>query len=302
MTLLTGVGAAVVAAGLLFVLLGPVAHRLTRSLPVDSTPPKERHDALTANRDLLLKSLTGLLALGALAYTAQTFRVAQQQAATAVQGQVTDRYTKAIEELDADGPGKEDIRIGAMYALERLMGDSPRDHNTVVDVLASFVRHHDKAAGDSAAPSDEALGPGDVQAALTVLGRRDRRGETHRLDLRDIGVAHMDLEQADLYHADLFQADLQKARLAKADLRTASLVAARLQGARLPGADLRRAHLDGADLTGADLARADLRGTDFTAAHSPDADPQPAAKGLTCAQLRTAITDGTTRLPPALSC
>src|SRR5215469_6153596 len=56
------------------------------------------------------------------------------------QGQVTDRYTKAIEQL---GPDKGlDVRIGGIYALERVARDSPRDHPTVMEVLAAFVREH----------------------------------------------------------------------------------------------------------------------------------------------------------------
>jgi len=37
------------------------------------------------------------------------------------QGQVTDRYTKAIEQLGSD---KLDVRIGGIYALERIARDS----------------------------------------------------------------------------------------------------------------------------------------------------------------------------------
>ena len=278
MTLLTWAVVAVVLVALFVFLLGPVAQWLTRALPAGSTPPRERQDALTANRDLLLKCVTGLLALGALVYTAETFQVAQQQAATAVQSQVTDRYAKAIEELDQSGPGKEDVRIGAVYALERLMSDSRRDHNTVVDVLSSFVRYHDQTKGD---PHDKEYAHGDAQAALTVLGRRDRSGEAHPLDLRKVRVAYLELKQADFHHADLFEAELTGAHLDGADLQKASLVKAKLQGAHLAGADLTGAHLDGADLSGTDLTQ---------------------AKGFTCDQLRTAVTDATTRLPPDLSC
>ena len=47
---------------------------------------------------------------------------------------MTDRYTKAIEQL---GPDKGlDVRIGGIYALERIARDSPRDHPTIMEVLA----------------------------------------------------------------------------------------------------------------------------------------------------------------------
>jgi hypothetical protein len=55
------------------------------------------------------------------------------------QGQVTDRYTKAIEQL---GSGTLDIRIGGIYALERIARDSARDHPTIMEVLTAFIREH----------------------------------------------------------------------------------------------------------------------------------------------------------------
>jgi hypothetical protein len=47
------------------------------------------------------------------------------------EGQATDRYTKAIEQLGSD---KIDVRIGGIYALERVARDSPRDHPTTIGV------------------------------------------------------------------------------------------------------------------------------------------------------------------------
>ncbi|TKK85217.1 hypothetical protein FDA94_26455 [Herbidospora galbida] len=56
--------------------------------------------------------------------TRRTFRLGEQ-------GHVTDRYTKAIEQLGSD---KLDIRLGGIYALERIARDSARDHPTVMEV------------------------------------------------------------------------------------------------------------------------------------------------------------------------
>jgi hypothetical protein len=52
---------------------------------------------------------------------------------------VTERYAKAIEQLGSD---KLEVRIGGIYALERIARDSARDHPTVMEVLAAFVREH----------------------------------------------------------------------------------------------------------------------------------------------------------------
>jgi hypothetical protein len=51
--------------------------------------------------------------------TALTLRSGQE-------GQITDRYTKAVEQLGSPSP---EVRLGAIYALERLADDSDRDHD-----------------------------------------------------------------------------------------------------------------------------------------------------------------------------
>src|SRR5207244_4428373 len=131
------------------------------------------------------------------------------------QGQVTDRYTKAIEQLGSD---KLDVRIGGIYALERVASDSARDHPTVIEVLSAFVREHSREQWPSLAPaiaeSERVVRP-DVQAAVTVIGRRD--------PTRDIRYRRIDLTRAYLAGADLSGARLGGAVLTRADLNGARL-------------------------------------------------------------------------------
>src|SRR6516165_12078977 len=105
------------------------------------------------------------------------------------QGQVTDRYTKAIEQLGSD---KLDVRIGGIYALERIALDSPRDHPTVFEVLAAFVREHsaeqwppEKERG--AELSERATRP-DVQAVMSVIGRREVSHDGGQIDLTGVNL------------------------------------------------------------------------------------------------------------------
>ena len=137
------------------------------------------------------------------------------------EGQVTDRYTKAIEQL---GSKELDVRIGGIYALDRVARDSARDHPTVMEVLTAFIREHSPALEQPADPRSEVqerFTRPDVQAAVSVVGRRDVK--------RDIRPIHLD-------HADLSGADLTHARLNGAHLRFADLTAADLNGADLNGA------------------------------------------------------------------
>jgi Pentapeptide repeats (8 copies) len=239
----------------------------------------------------------GIGALGALVFTARNFYLAQE-------GQVVDRYTRAVEQL---GSEKVDVRLGGIFALERIMVDSPRDHDTVIQLLATFISEHAKLAQKDSSddtstvrwllpPTPTRLSrinrwrpPADIRAALTVLGRRPRRAERDSLNLSgaDLRGARLegarlhgiDLTGADLREADLSTADMEKAVLVMADLRTAILRSTNLQGAYLPEVDLRGAILFGADLRGADLCRAHLEDARLDAASTPTVDRDPAGQG-----------------------
>ena len=177
-----------------------------------------------------------------------------------------DRYSKAIEQLGSD---KLDVRIGGIYALERVARDSPRDHPTIMEVLAAFIREHSREqwppAEDGAKPPDRLTRP-DIQAAATVIGRR-----TTDYDSQPINLAEANLTRIVLGGADLTRADLTRADLTRADLTRADLTRAGLSRANLFRADLTDARLINANLTGADLTRAVLIHADLTDAHLTDA-------------------------------
>ena len=211
--------------------------------------------AREAVRTQLLTLGAGVFAAGALIFTAGNFRLSRRTFELTEQGQVTDRYTKAIEQL---GSGTVDVTIGGIYALERVARDSPRDHLTVMEVLAACIRENSRK--DVPQPELDTDAPGqdrparavraDIQAALTVIGRRDT---TH-----DSGPRINNLAGAYLARAHLVGADLTRADLTGADLTDADLTGADLTGAGLAGADLTRAHLRGARLTDAYLRGARL--------------------------------------------
>ena len=196
----------------------------------------------------------GLLATGALVFTARS--LARSRA-----GQVTGRYAQALEQL---GCAEQDGRIGGIRALEHVARDSPRRHPAVMEVLAAFIRERSRQHWPPPDPGGQARERSprpDVQAAITVVGRR-----LAERDLRPVDLAGSDLTGADLTGADLTGALLADAVLARADLLAAKLVRADLSGADLGGARLTGADLDGADLTGADLTDADLVGANLASA------------------------------------
>jgi hypothetical protein len=105
--------------------------------------PRDRAAAEASTRNGFIAGLAGLAALGSLFIANRTYRLTQE-------GQITDRYTRAVEQLGSD---KLDVRLGGIYALERIAKDSERDHPTVVEVLSAFVREHSDPAHTDSEPS-----------------------------------------------------------------------------------------------------------------------------------------------------
>ena len=256
-------------------------------------------------RLMIVQATAALGAAVALAYTARNYRLSHR-------GQVTDRFTKALERLGSD---ELYVRIGGVHALGQVLHDAPDQHQHILDVLCAFIREragvsdqrlattpvgswiHPPTGSDPPAATEVAE---DVQAALTVLGRRPVRPEDSlelgHLQLRGARLNGADLTGASLDHADLTGAvlagaDLTRAWLDDADLTDAVLAGADLTDALLERADLTDARLDHADLTGAllngaDLTRAWLNGADLTRAyltgaliHRQDAKHLPTGMG-----------------------
>jgi hypothetical protein len=121
-------------------------------------------------RSTIVTALLGVAAVVGAVFTGRTYLLARQ-------GHITDRYTKAIGQL---GDGQLEIRLGGIYALERIAIDSARDHSTIVEVLSAYIRERTRKPPIPSPPvEDPAGGPTeedgepetDVQAALTVLAR-----------------------------------------------------------------------------------------------------------------------------------
>ncbi len=234
--------------------------------------------------------------------------------------QVTERFSKAIEHLAS----KElEVRLGGIYALERIARDSQRDHWTIMEVLTAFVRQKAPWKGEVESKEQE-FGedpplPVDVQAVLTVLGRRSRVDEEENLyldltgtDLRGLHLIKANLQRVRLGRSNLRGAILEDANLQdailnrtnfegavfqRANLEGATLLAANLMGANLWQANLERAQLGDANLQsavlrGANLMRAILLRTDLREANLLDVNDE-----LTRQQINQAITDKYTELP-----
>lgn len=251
---------------------------------IQPTSPDERKEVLS----LLLQTLGGVAFVLGGWFTWQQLVNSREELHTTQQGQITERFTRAVEQLgksdDEAAPAKAGasapapppanknlaIRLGGIYALERISKDAEKDyHPLVMEVLTAYVRQHASWVEGTQAV---AVKP-DIQAILTVLGRRKPsygQGESQRLDLSATDLRGAVLNEANLIgmilnFAHMEEAHLNLAHLDNAHLRDARLAGAFLNGAFLRGADmrgatLRGAHVNGADFSGADLSGVDLRG------------------------------------------
>jgi hypothetical protein len=237
------------------------------------------------------------------------------------QRRIIESFSKAIEQLGSD---KLEVRLGGIYALERISQESPRDYWTVMENLTAFVRertrrteaerlrkpldqrleerayslwenagrpegrHNEFWAKAEAVEEEKLRDPPatDIAAVLTVIKRRseDDRAQEAR-EQRALDFREVVLRGADLREAHLKRTYLFGAHLEGADLTGAYLEGANLTWAHLEGARLEAAHLEGANLTWAHLEGADLR----------------RAEGLTQAQIDGAYGDVATTLPEGLT-
>jgi uncharacterized protein YjbI with pentapeptide repeats len=173
---------------------------------------------------------------------------------------ITERFTRSIEQL---GNREETIRIGGIYALERIANDSPRDGWTIMEVLSSFIRGKQDLTGQD---TDQLpIIQTDSQAALTVIKRRqiDLESDSQYLDLSSTNLhtanlVEANLDRAKFNHAILTQADLRQASLNFANLSNANLTGANLPQAKLASANLIQANLSHTNLSAADLSEANL--------------------------------------------
>ncbi|MEU8106761.1 pentapeptide repeat-containing protein [Nonomuraea muscovyensis] len=254
-------------------------------------PPADYAAAVNNIRTALLQGAGGLVLLIGAYLTWRQLQLSRY-------GQATESFAAAIAHL---GDPSMDVRLGGIYALERIARSSTADRRVIGEILTAFIgtrtRHPHRTAQDAqhtaTTPDDSvnlSLRAPDIHAALTVLGRRQPvRGQVIGLDrvvlpkanlasarLHDVDFHFSDLTASSLVGADLTRTDLTGVRLAdailadailyQADLRDAVLTGIIAEGVDLRATDLSKADLRNANLRGARLDYSDLRGATLSGA------------------------------------
>ncbi len=243
--------------------------------PEVHTTPAEVAATQNEFRKTFIQVVGGVFAVVALYLTWRRVRVTEQ-------GHITDRYTKAIDQLGAltaDGKPNIEVRLGAIYALERIAIDSRRDHWTIMEVLTAYVRQNAPAPTDANPRDVFAMGPStEVQAILTVLGRRRRGGWRERTGRQLKFHGRLDLHGCDLRRSDLTSAHFEDANFFWTDMRRAVFVGSHLERAWLCDVRVEGATFDFVHVNSTGFERAHVNGATFKS-----------AIGLNAEQIKNAI-------------
>ncbi|WP_169721565.1 pentapeptide repeat-containing protein [Nocardioides alkalitolerans] len=214
---------------------------------------------------------------------------------------MTDRYTKAVEQLAAES---ETIRLGGIYALERIYADSPRDRDTIGNLLMTFVsaanRNHALKSrwrvrfwpsgllrsgrrrvrtaarsltrlrfSQTEAPTYELpakRAPADVAGAMQVLGRLSPKPQTS-ISFAGHSVGEVEISGADFRGVEFWSADFSHSTFSGVDFRRAKFNFSDLKFAKFVGCDLRGVTFELADLRSATFMQCEMAGSDFWAAN-----------------------------------
>lgn len=197
-------------------------------------------------------------------------RASQHQASIARETHLTTLFTKAVEFLGATRDVKRhetglsvtgstsqlasvpnsvtepniEVRLGAIYALERIAKDSERDHWPIMEVLCAYIRNPQNSGAPALPESGKAHNAEwrksirspriDVQAALTVIGRRS----PERIQYEIVNGLRLNLERANLQDAVLSHGNFSRGLFKRASLDLARIDFAELESTNFWGASM----------------------------------------------------------------
>ena len=216
-------------------------------------------------RKLLLQFFGGIIILYGLYLTYRRIKALENNVIIATESQITERFSKAIEHLGND---KLEIRLGGIYALERIARDSLKDHFAIMEILTAYVRENVRLKEkEKLQPSkeksekeqiDELLTfrvvkpPTDIEAVLTIIGRRNWINEEKKKDF------NLDLGRTDLEGAYLAKGNFENTLFWEANLRKANLNESNFSGSLLMRANLEGSFVHNTNFTETDFCRTNL--------------------------------------------
>ena len=214
-------------------------------------------------------------------------------------------FSEATENL---GHQTASVRLGGIYALDRLARSNEGYLVSIVEILCAHLRETTQQSNDEEKDGEEGKREdekrdkkkytekhkdkpsNEIQSLLEVLSglnqfskekQKDKQSKPVCLNLSGAYLVRINLRNAYLKGANLIGTNLQKvslvqAQLQGADLSRAQLQEAKLQGAQMEKAKLRKTQLQRARLQGTFLRNAEMQGADLREAQMQGARLQRA--------------------------
>lgn len=189
--------------------------------------------------------------------------IAENNSEINLKGQITERFTRAIDQL---GNKELEIRTGGIYSLGRIARESDEDYWPIMEILTSYVR---KNSPFDIVKFDEEL-PIDIQACVTVLRRRRDNPFTNELYFINLKNAY--LEKSNFDNTELESAIFINTKLSWSSFNQTNLERTKFNRATLNGVCFANANCECSSLIGADLEGVDVKGTNFSYANFTDAN------------------------------
>ena len=205
----------------------------------------------------------------------QRDRIQQHAEVDAAERRITEIYSKAVEQIGSTNAA---VRIGGLYALERVAQGHPIHRQTVTSVICAYLRmpfepqkkylDKEELSADEEIRHRELLQEDQVRiTAQRILHHhlqpklKDAYWGIVNIDLTYAHLGSVNFTEADLSGADFSYANLELAKFNKANLSGVDFTRANMRLSYLSGADLREAVFVLSDVSAAKLVGADLSNT-----------------------------------------
>jgi hypothetical protein len=235
---------------------------------IDGDAAAVKFDKENEARKTIAQILGGAVLLIGLYFTWQQVTISQE-------GQITERFTRATDQI---GSNTLEVRVGGIYAFQRIAVESEEDYGSIVQILTAFVRENapreEQNEKDLEGPQREGeqIGfseppvfsepPADIKAALlslVTISQQYRSSNPPQVDLKGTNLEGGSLSGGEFERAVLMDTNLAGASFVDANLSNAYFHDANLQGAQFLGTNLHGATFLKAELSKARFCEADLQ-------------------------------------------
>ncbi len=224
------------------VSLSSLVARLRYAVSKPETKPEDLRHLGTAVALLM----TVMAAAATIIFSIIRVWINERNASAAEEGLITERISKAVEGLGAEKTVRDpqqneefsapnlEVRIGAIFALERIAQDSIRDSVQITEILCAYIRNCSPCVTGELDSDTEIRPRIDVQTCLNVIARRTSKqkrfakfelGKKKRFDL-----SRSNLRGAEIWEGDFSGFEFQFSNFDGCDIRNVDFTGVAFQG------------------------------------------------------------------------